>query len=223
MQKPFTRESTQRLRRRMVYHIAQLEAEPAHAGMLAANRTLLERLDAFSDAGRGVSDGVTRAMAVRARSDRRADEAIRAFDLALLGLIDRDREDPRYVIAYQERNMTETLRLPFKKQAKAMRHIAAQMDEGRPLAALADPHQEALREAAEALAGADEALKQALDARAARSTERTLLRLDVTRVLEKDYAALLQITPHDEDEVELYFYAFPRGGGEAVDEEEDDI
>jgi len=167
-----------------------------------------------------VRDGITRALAGRARKDRAADQILRNVDLGLLGLVNRNRDDSRYVLAYEGRTMSAIMRLPILEEVKALRHLAALMGNDGPLAALAVTYQADVQQAADELEAAEQALIAALDARAKLSTARTLLRLDVTRVFEKDYASLLQATPHDKDEVELYFFSFSTT---QRDEVEDDI
>lgn len=219
MQKPRNGESARRLRRRVLYHSAQLEAEPKHAELLPPNLALLERLDAFAAQEQSVRDTITRALAGRDRKDRAADQLLRSVDLALLGLVNRDRDDSRYVLAYEGKTMSAIMRLSILDEVKALRHLASLMDADGPLAPLADAYQANVQQAADGLEAAEQALVAALDARAKLSTTRTLLRLDVTRVFEKDYADLLQATPHDKDEVELYFFSF--SASQKVEEEDD--
>lgn len=220
MQKPKDREGVPRLRRRIVYHLAQLEAEPNFAELVEPSRALLSKLDAFGQSAVESADAVTRHLALRNRADRRADAIIDDFDLSLLKAVGRDRSDARYVLAYNGLTMSAIKRMPIEQEVKALRHLATALDEpGSGLESFKEDYQNRITQAADTLEAAEDALVQAFEAQAQQSVRRALLRLEVRRLLEKNYADILKTHPHDKDEVELYFLTIQSTARPAPDSE----
>ena len=205
MERPADKESPERTRERLLYHAAQLrgaEQEEATA-LLDPTRALLARYDAHLQARALRSDSATEAQALRDRRDQKADRLLGRFDLALLGLVERKRDDARFMAVYQGKNLTGVRRLPFAEQADFMEGMASALD--RPeLAPLQAEWQATLRQHAQALREAQATFQAAVQQRDALHADAALLRLETKRLLELNYADLLKLYPHS-GEAEDFF------------------
>lgn len=211
MERPFENEAILRTRDRVIYHTAQLQADE-HPDILAlapSAQARLDQIDAHLAQRQRLDDDITRALAARDRRDLQADKLLRRFDLALLSLTERRRDDARFFAVYQGANLSTVIRLPIPEQVHAMQNMVASLD--RPdLAPLKADWQAPLADATAKLDAAQTALADALRARANATAQASLLRLDVVRLLELNHAELSALFPHDRDVVESYFTSLAR-------------
>lgn len=208
METPKADEALPRLTDRAVFHHAQLSAAEAPAEHIQSVQGWLDSALLLRTDMEGSRQRLMTAVARRDRRDRIADRALSQLELAALALVERRREDPRYVRLFQPRSLSALTRLPIPEAIKALRVLADALDEPglEPLRA----HQAPLREHADTLAAAQQELEEALASRGLLTSRLTLLRMELVRLLQRSHADLTALYPHDKAEVESFFIAFNR-------------
>jgi hypothetical protein len=198
-----------RLIDRAYFHHATLSAADAPAEQREAVQGWLDSALLLRTDQEGLRRRMLTAIARRERSDRRADQAISQLELAALGLVERRREDPRYVRLFHPRSLSALVRLPIPEEIKALRALADALEEPglEPLRG----HQATLRASADALEAAHQELEEALASRGLLASRLTLLRMELVRLFQRSHATLTAAHPHDKAEVESFFIALYRG------------
>lgn len=209
MERPNKTESLERTRERLIFHEAQLGADDLEEirGLAEPTARLMERVDEFLTERRKSGDESIRKMAMRERRTVGLDQVWREFDLAVLGLTKRDREDARYIQIYGKLTLSGVLRLSAEEKVKVSLEAVSSLGEAK-FEAIKTPWQERLTVAATALGDAHRALVGALEARESFNTKGTLLRMDVLDLLNRNYADILQHFPNQKAVVNSFFATF---------------
>lgn len=209
IQKPGETEGVERLRGRVMYHLAQLKATKAFEGLEAPTQQMLDRIDGFIQRSNKLYDDDVFAVAAKDRSLRSVKRLIRGVDSDLLSLVDRKRKDVRYTAVYDKGNLTSLMATPYEDQPKAFRTFLQRLNEP-SLQALKDKHGLALAQALDNFEQAVKALEAMTDQSKEQSAELGRLRGEVTLLLERHLPEIAKAHPHDDDEVALYFRSHPR-------------
>jgi hypothetical protein len=227
MQLPTTTEALPRLSARLEFHLAYLEASAAFDELVEPTRAWLRRADDLELRRKQIARLLIQRRAVRELADETADEALRAFEIQLLALARRVREDRRYQVAFGRAPLSALIRLAPADEARALQELLtalaalAQEPDQADLADFLTREAPPLQEAADALAQAEAALQEALAQRVTFQRDLELFRMDLRRLLQKNYADIQQRYPHQKTRVERFFTNFRRSGGSAPITEDD--
>lgn len=204
MQLPRDGEGLASLTDRLTYHEAALDAAGVLPEALPSVRALAAKAEDLRTRRAQARKEALRRSFARQRADSACDRAIKQLEAELFAAVGRRREDERYQACFGQLSMGALVRLPYAEEAVGARGLASAL-EGVGLEEVRAKHQADLRAKADQLEAADQAHEAALRVELGLALDLKMLRQQLSRLLERNYADLLALFPHDKQEVEGFF------------------
>jgi len=179
-----------------LYHLTQLQADPALAELAESFRQAQERLRTRNDEHRRAQAASLVATAVRDRKDMALDEAVLRFNHAVLEYVRKDRRAPLY-LKYFSDGLRSVTGASLSNETRRV---------GALLAKLADETVEELKVHAAPIAAALEELETAIVAQ----QESLDAEAQAFGVLQSEKIAWLDIYKQDHSKLQLHFHERPR-------------
>lgn len=200
-------ESLDRLILRIIYHDAQLGADARFPEMLQAIGVMYDRARALESQRQNETAARIRKLAMRVRAEIRLDEIVRDFELALLGLVRRDKQDERYLLFFGKLSMARIITESIPEKIDHVRRLIESLDNP-SVAALRDPHKAALQTTLDLLATAQNQYDEAIQALEITSYSILAFKEELTILFRSHYGELIKAIPRKKQEVEQFFLRF---------------
>ncbi|MBK9264162.1 MAG: hypothetical protein IPM54_30725 [Polyangiaceae bacterium] len=214
MDKPHENAATSQYIPRGAFSVAAVRADPETTGMEVPFAAVQQELKTKHRASEDLEETVEEHEAVIIVRDRAVDKIVRSFDLRLLDMVDKNRDDPRYRRYFPQGLRAVTEADARQAEPKLVRDIIKTLDEDKAKPGFDALHAEfhdKLLASVQAVEAADAACAE-VEAQLAFLQDKVLAEIKVRWVEERKklYAELSKKYPHDPSRVESYFARFAK-------------